>query len=119
LSDQLPAGQVTIADLYRELVGMRTDVARALTRIEVIDARNTSADNLDRDHESRIRALEAFRWKMAGIAVVLAIIFGLLSGYLSNAIRQTSDHSLNSSHASAAPTIKQATSTQSQKSLIR
>lgn len=82
MENQLPAGQVTIADLYRELVGMRTDMAKALTKIEVIDARNTAADKTDGDHELRIRALEAFRWKFAGIYAAIGLACGLLSGYL-------------------------------------
>lgn len=80
--DQLPAGQVTIADLYRELAGLRTDIGKALTSLEVINARNVAADRTDNDHEARIRGLEAFRWKLAGIALCISVISGLLSGYL-------------------------------------
>lgn len=83
----LPAGTVTIADLYRELVGMRNDVARALTRIEVIDSRNGDADKLHSDHEQRIRALEQFRWKLAGIAIVMAIIAGFVTAWLPGHLR--------------------------------
>lgn len=81
MSDMQP-GTVTMADLYRELVAMRTDVARALTRIEVIDSRNGDADKLHADHESRIRTLEAFRWKLVGIALAVSLTCGVLSGYL-------------------------------------
>lgn len=55
---ELPAAQVTIGDLYRELVGMRTDVAKVLTRMERIDERNHQADQLHTDHEGRIRTAE-------------------------------------------------------------
>lgn len=79
---ELQPGTVTIADLYRELVAMRADVARALTRIEVIDSRNKGADDLHLDHERRLRQLEAFRWKLAGIAITVSVLCGLLSGYL-------------------------------------
>lgn len=78
---QLPAGQVTIADLYRELSGMRADVGRALTRMEVLDNRTADADRLHSDHETRIRKLEAFRWQLVGIYVVLTLI-GVYVGYL-------------------------------------
>jgi len=81
---ELNAGAVTVADLYREIVGMRADVAQALTRIEVINVQNADADKLHADHEARIRQLEAFRWKLAGIAVVLAIIAGFLSAWFSS-----------------------------------
>lgn len=84
--DQLPAGQVTIADLYRELTGMRTDIGKALTRLEVIDARDQAAAEVDRDHEGRLRALEAFRWKLVGIALCISVAAGLLSGYLTYVI---------------------------------
>lgn len=73
---ELAPGVVTIADLYRELVGMRTDVGKALTRIEVIDNHNNDADKIHGDHELRLRMLEAFRWKLAGIAMSV----GMLSG---------------------------------------
>lgn len=81
MSDLQP-GQVTIADLYRELVGMRQDVGKALVRIEVIDSRNTDADKLHADHEARLRALEAFRWKLAGIMLVIAALAGILAGWI-------------------------------------
>lgn len=77
---ELAPGQVTIADLYRELTGMRQDIGRALTRIEVMDARTADADRLHTDHEARIRSLEAFKWKLAGAVTVLAMIAGVVSG---------------------------------------
>lgn len=80
--DQLPAGQVTIADLYRELTGLRTDLGKALTKLEVIDARNQTADRVDSDHETRIRGLEAFKWKLTGVALAVGVLSGLLSGYV-------------------------------------
>lgn len=79
---ELPAGQVTIADLYRELTGLRADVARALTRIEVIDSRSADADRLHADHEMRLRALESFRWKLTGIALGMSAISGAAAAWL-------------------------------------
>ena len=82
---ELQPGQVTIADLYRELVGMRQDVGKALVRIEVIDSRNTDAEKLHLDHESRLRVLEAFRWKLTGLTVVSGLFSGsggVLIGWL-------------------------------------
>ena len=75
---ELQAGQVTIADLFREIAAMRTEVARTLTRLEVLDAQGTAADQLHRDHETRIRKLEAFRWQLMGVYVLLSV----LSGYV-------------------------------------
>jgi len=77
---EIAPGAVTTADLYRELVGMRQDITKALTRIEVIDSRNNDADKLHSDHESRLRALEAFRWKVTGIAVASSAVVGTVSG---------------------------------------
>lgn len=66
----LAPGAVTIADLYREMVGMRADVIKALTRIEVLDTRNTSADAIHADVEARLRVLERFRYTLAGLAII-------------------------------------------------
>ena len=78
---ELAPGAVTTADLYRELVGMRADIVKALTRIEVIDTRTTADDNQREDHEKRLRVLEAFRWKLTGVAVILSAASGY-AGYL-------------------------------------
>lgn len=77
---ELAAGQVTIADLYRELTGMRTDLGKALTRLEVMDTEHKSTSGQLGDHEMRLRSLEAFRWKLAGIALAVASIAGIVSG---------------------------------------
>lgn len=67
---ELQPGTITMGDLYRELVGMRTDITKALTRIEVIDSRNGDADKLHADHEARLRTLERFRYTLAGLSVI-------------------------------------------------
>jgi hypothetical protein len=79
---ELHGGTVTNADLYSELVGMRGDLSRAVTRLEVINVRNIAADRIDADHESRIRVLEAFRWKLLGVAVCVALASGTISGII-------------------------------------
>ena len=81
LLTDLPSGQVTIGDLYRELVGMRGDLTRSLTKLEVIESRNTDADRLHADHETRIRQLEKFKWQIIG-ALILASALGAYIGYL-------------------------------------
>lgn len=81
---EIPPGAVTVADLYRELVAMRADVGKALTRLEVIDGRNGVADQVHRDHETRLRALEAFRWKLAGVLFVVSVLAGILSAWISS-----------------------------------
>jgi hypothetical protein len=81
VSDLLPAGTVTVADLYRELVGMRADLSRVLVHQEAIDTRMQTADRLDTDHETRIRGLERFRYTIGGLSLVGGAVAGYL-GYL-------------------------------------
>lgn len=69
---ELAPGALTVADLYREMTGMRAEVVKALTRIEVLDVRNSDADTLHRDHEARIRALETSAARLAGKLAVMA-----------------------------------------------
>jgi hypothetical protein len=63
-----------ITPAYRELVGMRTDITRAVTRIEVIDSRNADSDKLHADHEGRLRTLERFRFTLLGAAVAASAL---------------------------------------------
>jgi hypothetical protein len=73
MSEMVP-GVVTVADLYRELVGMRADVSKALERIAVIDSRNIDADRLHADQEARLRTLERFRFTLLGATVGVSAI---------------------------------------------
>ena len=84
MSDQLPAGQVTIADLYREISGMRADVGKALERIAVIDSKNNTAERDHLDHETRIRTLERFKYIMLGGAGLGGAIAGWIAQYVAN-----------------------------------
>jgi hypothetical protein len=83
---ELPTGQVTIGDLYRELVGMRGDLARSLSKLEVMEARHGDAERQQADHEGRLRtmeasiptglegrvmALEKFRFQLLGALIVV------------------------------------------------
>jgi hypothetical protein len=77
MTDLIP-GSVTIGDLYRELVGMRSDLSRVLAHQEATDLINRSADQIHADHETRLRALERFRFTLGG----LAIVGGAVSGYV-------------------------------------
>ena len=54
----LPHGAITMADLYQAIMAMKNDLTRSLAKLEVIESRNTDADRLHTDHESRLRALE-------------------------------------------------------------
>jgi hypothetical protein len=64
-------GAVTVADLYRELADLRTDMQQVITNLKVIKA--TAPVQLA-DHEGRIRTLERFRFTLLGAAVVVSAI---------------------------------------------
>jgi hypothetical protein len=86
MSTELAPGAVTTADLYRELVGLRTDITRTLERLAVIDSRNRGADQIDTDHETRLRALEAFKWKLIGAAIVVGAGAGGAASWIALAV---------------------------------
>lgn len=83
----IPGGQVTLADLFRVMSAMQLDVSKVATKLEVIDARNKNADQLHADHEQRIRTLEAFRWKIVGLALMLSILTSALIAWLPSHLR--------------------------------
>lgn len=94
--------QVTAADLYRELVGMRSDLGRVLTHQEAVDVRNKNADSIHIDHESRIRlleqvdaedfkelkgrvnSLEKFRWMLVGAMILIEVATTVVIVLISN-----------------------------------
>lgn len=82
MSEMIPAAGVTVADLYRELVGMRSDIIRALEKLAVIDAQSKDISAGHADHEMRIRSLEAFKYKLIGVLVLLAALAGFLGSWL-------------------------------------
>jgi hypothetical protein len=83
----LVAGSVTIGDLYRELVGMRSDLSRVLAKQEAIDLINHSAEQIHADHETRIRMLERFRYTLAGLAILGGVGSGFLGYLLGHAVK--------------------------------
>lgn len=93
----IPPAQVTVADIYAEVRAMRDDVARALTRIEVADARHTLIIRQVDDHEARLRVialevpaklterltvLERWQWRASAVVATVGVITGLISGSL-------------------------------------
>lgn len=68
-----------MADLYRELIGMRADVAQALTKIELNNARLVDVARVDADHEARLRTLERFRYALLGASSLVGILSGALA----------------------------------------
>jgi hypothetical protein len=74
-------GAVTVADLYRELVGMRTDLVHVLATQEATTARNHTTDMIHADHETRLRTLERFRFTLGGLSIVGGAVAGWI-GYV-------------------------------------
>ena len=71
----IPAGAVTTADLYRELIGMRVDVTRVITKLD-------TAEKVDQDHEARIRQLERFRFTLLGATIAASALFSGLGAWI-------------------------------------
>lgn len=70
--DEVPAGAVTTADLYRKLESISDSLIRVDERIKVLP-----------DMEARIRLLEKFRFTLMGAAAMTGLTSGVLSGILS------------------------------------
>jgi hypothetical protein len=90
----LPAGQVTIADLYRELGGLRRDMAAELgglrqdlaaaaTHLAVADATGQQAADRLNDHEVRLRLAEQLSAKLLGMAAATGAGSGFLTWLVS------------------------------------
>lgn len=74
--------QQAMGDKLADQLGRLNDtISKLLGHMEVIDNRNIAADNQHRDFDNRIRALERFRWTMAGVSVVGGIAASFV-GYL-------------------------------------
>lgn len=79
LLQQIITQQSAIAS---DVSALRAEITKAVTHLEVVEARNRTADQLSRDHETRIRMLERFRYTLAGMAV----IGGILAGFIGDLI---------------------------------
>lgn len=79
---EIPPGAVTIADLYRELAGLRGDLQQALTSLKVIEVRDDVTARQLGDHEMRLRLVEAWRWKVAGVALTVSAAVSSLGTWI-------------------------------------
>lgn len=75
-------GAVTTADLYRELVLMREQLTKLVTRGELAEERHQEVKNDLGDHERRIRTLERAWWKVAGAAAVISVAVSLVTALI-------------------------------------
>lgn len=74
------------SQLATDMSAMRSDLTRALTRLELVDQREQSAGQLQADHETRLRLLERFRYTLAGLAVVGGVLAGFIGDLIGHAI---------------------------------
>ena len=86
MNDGLVTGTVTIGDLYRELVGMRSDLTRVLAHQEATDLINRGAEQIHADHEARLRTLERFRYTLMGVAIATGAGSGYIGYILGHAV---------------------------------
>jgi hypothetical protein len=73
----IPTGAVTTADLYREIREISANQTKTLVMLDL-------AAKTDSDHEVRLRAVEAFRYKALGAAAAVSAVVSVLVVYLSN-----------------------------------
>lgn len=94
---QIQPGMVTAADLYGAVEATRREVGQILTKVEVMDDRHARIIGQVADHETRTRALEAaipnrlidrlvalehWQWRAAGVVSVIAVLAGVLAGFM-------------------------------------
>jgi len=84
---ELPAGQVTVADLYREMVEVRNQIGNLVTGFTLAEERHKNDQEVHRDHERRIRGLERGWWKISGAAAAISVIVSLLTALLTLRVR--------------------------------
>jgi hypothetical protein len=75
---------ITAADLYREVIGMRAEIAAALTKLAVIETRNVLSEQAHADQEIRLRSLERFRYSLMGAAVLAGTLAGFVSAIITS-----------------------------------
>jgi hypothetical protein len=82
LMSEIQAGQVTVADLYKEVVQVRQDIGTVAIGVRLAEERHVTNTSIHDDHERRLRALERAWWKVAGAAAVLSAAVSLLTAWL-------------------------------------
>lgn len=73
----MPAGTITAADIYRELVGLQV-------RLAVIENQNTTSERVHNDHEIRLRSVERFRWILFGASSAIGSLAGIIAALLTH-----------------------------------
>ncbi len=81
---ELPHGEVTIADLYRSLVAIQSDMSSMATEIRLLGRESESSGRQTADHEARLRIIETTRAKLIGAATFGGVLAGALGGYVTS-----------------------------------
>jgi len=74
LVSEIPSGQVTVADLYKEVVQVRQDIGTVAIGVRLAEERHLTNVTIHEDHERRLRALERAWLKAAGAAAVVSVV---------------------------------------------
>jgi len=77
LVSEIPSGQVTVADLYKEVVQVRQDIGTVAIGVRLAEERHLTNVTIHEDHERRLRAVERAWWKITGAAVALSAVVSL------------------------------------------
>lgn len=85
--NELTPGQVTVADLYRELTGIRHDLTEVLTGSRLQEERHTTNLSQHDDYERRLRLLERGWAKAAGAAAFVAAVVSLATALITIKVR--------------------------------
>jgi len=87
LMSEITPGQVTVADLYKEVVQVRQDIGTVAIGVRLAEERHLTNVSIHDDHERRVRALERAWWKITGGAAVVSVLVSLLTAYLTLRVR--------------------------------
>ena len=75
-----------VAEIARRLDALDSSVSHNGTRIEShmssCDVRNGQQEKTNVDHETRIRDLEKFRWKVAGVYSIVCLVGSAIGSVL-------------------------------------
>ena len=82
LMSDIPTGQVTVADLYKEVVQVRNDIGTVAIGVRLAEERHLTNTSIHDDHERRLRAIERAWWKISGGSAVIAAGVSLLTAWL-------------------------------------
>ena len=81
LMSDIQPGQVTVADLYKEVVQVRQDIGTVAIGVRLAEERHLTNVSVHDDHERRLRSIERAWWKITGAAAVISVLVSLLTAY--------------------------------------